>query len=243
MSKIKLTNQSAPDTPSSGKTEIYVDSSTKIISSKDDSGNVVPYFISDGWIPANQTWTYASSTTITVPSGAASIYSVGDKIKFTQTTAKYFYIVAVADTLLTLTGGTDYTVTNATISSKYYSKMVSPVGFPGKFAYTFTPTSWAGTFTSVTGSGTFIIVGRLISVEVLVHITTNGTAAGYVIAYLPINAAAGPYIILGRENGVTGIILSGYLTSNYINISKLSDGSYVGGNGYDLLVAGDYRIT
>jgi hypothetical protein len=133
MSKIKLTNQSAPDTPSSGKTEIYVDSSTKIISSKDDSGNVVPYFISDGWIPSNQTWTYASSTTITVPSSAASIYSVGDKIKFTQTTVKYFYIVAVADTLLTLTGGTDYTVTNATISSKYYSKMVSPVGFPAEF--------------------------------------------------------------------------------------------------------------
>ena len=30
----------------------------------------------DGWMPVSVTWTYASATTITVPSGAASLYSV-----------------------------------------------------------------------------------------------------------------------------------------------------------------------
>lgn len=86
--------------------------------------------INDGWIPADQSWAYASANTITVPSGATAIYSVGDKIKITQTTVKYFYVTAVADTTLTVTGGTNYTVANAAITSPYYSKAASPVGFP-----------------------------------------------------------------------------------------------------------------
>jgi len=43
MSKIKLTNQAAPDTPAAGKTEVYVDNSTKKVASKDDSGTVTNY--------------------------------------------------------------------------------------------------------------------------------------------------------------------------------------------------------
>lgn len=85
---------------------------------------------SDGWVDAAESWAYASATTITVPSGAASKYAKGDKIKLTQTTVKYFYIVGVADTVLTVTGGSDYTVANAAISANYYSHQTSPVGFP-----------------------------------------------------------------------------------------------------------------
>jgi len=48
MSKIKLTNQSAPTTPSSGKTEVYVDSVTKKIASKDDAGVVTAYTSATG---------------------------------------------------------------------------------------------------------------------------------------------------------------------------------------------------
>jgi hypothetical protein len=88
--------------------------------------------LNDGWLDPIETWTYASASTITVPSGAASKYSVGDKIKLTQTTVKYFYVTAVADTLLTVTGGSDYTVANAAITSNYYSHS-NPVGFPGGF--------------------------------------------------------------------------------------------------------------
>ena len=38
----------------------------------------------DGWISADETWAYASATTITVPAGATSKYSAGDKIKLNQ---------------------------------------------------------------------------------------------------------------------------------------------------------------
>jgi hypothetical protein len=117
----------------------------------------------DGWIGANQTWTYASATTITVPSGAASKYQVGDKIKITQTTAKYFYIVAVADTLLTVAGGSDYSVANAAITSPFYSKMASPHGFPGWFNFTPVWGSFAADPTG--GNAKFCINGRAVTVK------------------------------------------------------------------------------
>ena len=88
----------------------------------------------DGWIPVSVSWTYASADaptfTITVPTGAASLYGVGDRIKLTQTTVKYFIITAVADTVLTVYGGTDYTLANAAISAISYSHMKAPLGFP-----------------------------------------------------------------------------------------------------------------
>ena len=123
----------------------------------------------DGWILANETWTYASATTITVPSGAASKYSVGDKIKLTQTTVKYFYITGVADELLTITGGTSYTLVDAAITLNYYSKVTSPVGFPQWFAYTSTLSGWSGTPTQ---GCSFTINGN----TAIVHISIAGTS-------------------------------------------------------------------
>ncbi len=90
-----------------------------------------------GWILANETWTYYNSNTITVPSGATSKYAKGDKIKLTQSgSVKYFYIVGVADTALTITGGSDYTLNSPAITANYYSHQENPVGFPHWFNYT-----------------------------------------------------------------------------------------------------------
>jgi len=106
----------------------------------------------DGWISANETWTYASASTITVPSGAASKYQIGDKIKLTQTTVKYFYIVGVADTVLTVNGGSTV-VADAAITANCYSHSDNPIGFPqGGLSYTPTISTTAdcGTFSDVT---------------------------------------------------------------------------------------------
>ena len=88
----------------------------------------------DGWMPAGETWTYAAADdptfTITVPSGAAAKYSIGMKIKLTNATVKYFIITKVADTVLTVYGGTDYNLVDAAITSPYYSTMKAPLGFP-----------------------------------------------------------------------------------------------------------------
>lgn len=146
----------------------------------------------DGWIDAGETWTYASATTITVPSNATTKYSVGDKIKLTQTTVKYFTVVAVSATVLTVTGGTTYTVANAAITANYHSKSVNPLGFPAAFAYT-PSLSCSGSMTI--GSTTitfarFCVRGRLCRVYLEFNGTTGGTTSTDIIASLPIAEAS-----------------------------------------------------
>lgn len=117
----------------------------------------------DGWHYANEDWAYASATTITVPTGATLRYSVGDKISFYQSgSQKFFYITGVASTVLTVTGGSDYTVANATITQPRHSTHATPFGFPGYF--NFTP-SWTNlTPGSGTNSGKFSMIGKTCNV-------------------------------------------------------------------------------
>ena len=102
--------------------------------------DVGPLLTADGWLAAGETWTYASATTFTISGDTTGKYSKGDKIKFAQGTTKYFYIIGVSygtpNTTITVTGGADYTIANATISSPYYSKQNSPNGFPTQFNWT-----------------------------------------------------------------------------------------------------------
>jgi hypothetical protein len=114
--------------------------------------------MSDGWVDPHQAWSYLSASAINVPAGAASKYSPGDKIKFTQGTVKYYYVLVVEDTVLQLTGGSDYIVANAVISSNYYSKVEIPAGFPAYFNWTATWTGWGIAPTS--SSTQFKIIGR-----------------------------------------------------------------------------------
>lgn len=149
---------------------------------------------SNGWIDPEATWAYASATTITVPAGAASIYSVGDKIRFQNNnsgTYLYAYVITVADTLLTVVGDA---VPNATLTDNYYSKVESPVGFPQWF--TFLPAR------AVAGGGTapsygendisrFCIKGRTVSVNINWTNASGGTAgagAGVYSFSLPVAA-------------------------------------------------------
>ena len=98
----------------------------------------------DGWIPAGETWTYASADdptyTFTISGDKTGKYGVGMRIKLTQTSAKYFIITKVEysspNTTVTVYGGTDYDLADATISSPYYSREKAPLGFP------LDPTKW-----------------------------------------------------------------------------------------------------
>lgn len=155
----------------------------------------------DGWTPAAETWTYASATTITVPTGAASLYQKGDKIKLTQTTVKYFYITTVADTLLTVTGGTDYTVANAAITSPYVSKLENPQGFPNGFAYTPTFAGFSSDPTTVSARF-WVINGRC---KVIIYQGGDGTSNATTFTVTgPIANAFGQAVTLyasqGRDN-------------------------------------------
>jgi hypothetical protein len=95
--------------------------------------------IAGGWTGVGETWTYASADsptyTFTVSGDETGRYSLGMRIKLTQSsTTKYFIITAVSysspNTTVTVYGGTDYTLANSTISNTYYSMVKAPQGFP-----------------------------------------------------------------------------------------------------------------
>lgn len=143
----------------------------------------------DGWTLANETWTYASATTLTVSGDVTNKYQVGDKIRLTQTTVKYFVIIALSysapNTTITIFGGTSYTFTNASVSNNYYSKSVDPYGFPTFFAMT--PPTFSRSGTGFTNAPTSVIAniafkGRMamLMVQGLFGNPSGGT--GYIYA-------------------------------------------------------------
>jgi hypothetical protein len=167
----------------------------------DTTGKVALGF-TDGWTTAPDSWAYASSTALTVPTGAASRYQVGNKIKLTQTTVKYFYIVAVADTLLTITGGSDYTIANAPITNAYISNSESPVGFPAAFNYT--PIGIAAS--NVTLAGRFFMVGNRVFFDFTASF--SGAITFISMPTLPVSMSAS-YLSKGDHN-ISPIGIGGY---------------------------------
>ena len=146
------------------------------------------YQLKDGWIPVSGTWTYKTATTITVPSGAASIYKVGMGIRLTQSsTVKYFYIVKVENALLTITGGSDYTLANATISAVSYTNTPdTAIGFPRVFQYTTTITGY--TTNPKTATLEFKMIGNCVYVATYNRIDGNDSNTTGLTFTLPVSA-------------------------------------------------------
>lgn len=148
----------------------------------------------DGWTTISGTFTYASSTTINVASGAAAIYSKGDKLRFQNNdsgTYLYAYVITVADTLLTVRGDT---VPNATLTDAYYSHQNNPLGFPTYF--TWTPsgiTSEGGAFTNAPTINTAVywIIGKTFYFRLVYTYNATSGGTGYTtIAGLPVNSVS-----------------------------------------------------
>lgn len=105
-----------------------------------------------GWLSLGVcTYETADSPTfqLSIASDVTGIIGVGFRIKLTQTTAKYFIVTSIGTyngtkTIITVYGGTDYTLANAPITSPYYSNVKAPFGFP------LDPTKWTVTLNDVT---------------------------------------------------------------------------------------------
>lgn len=200
----------------------------------------------DGWTPANETWTYASATTFTVTGDVTAKYQKGDKIKLTQTTAKYFYIVSVSfsgSTTITITGGTDYTLANAAITSPFYSKTNFPQGFPARHNYTPTYTGSASmTYTSVT---TTIAAFNVVNGVVHVWHESTGTIsnADVTVSFtVPITTAVTQgskvFFATADTNGV-GKASVGTTTASVL---KDSEGNWTNGSGRRLATYVSYAF-
>lgn len=153
----------------------------------------------DGWISANETWTYASASTITVPTGAASKYQKGDRIKWTQTTVKYGVIVGVADTVLTIAVNTNHVVTNAAITLNYYSHQANPIGYPHSFTFDSTIVGFSGTPTQIIK---YSILGNICTINQSISGTSNAINFTYTI---PVVSAGNLfYPMRATDNGTVG---------------------------------------
>ncbi len=159
--------------------------------------DVVSLLTSDGWLTAGETWTYASATTFTISGDKTGKYSKGDKIKFAQSGQKYFYIIGVSysapNTIITVTGGVDYTIANAAIGSPYYSKMSSPNGFPHNFNWT--PGYTGFSVNPTIHSATFSIHGGSIHIDYRQSALGTSNSSSFTITGLPFD--------LGTVDGTT----------------------------------------
>lgn len=193
----------------------------------------------DGWVHVTDSWSYASSTTVTVPTDATTKYSVGDKIKFDNSSTKYFYVTAVSSTVLTLSGGTDYTVANSAISNVYYSKASTPLSFPQWFSYTPTWTNLTigngsqtnkfkmdGTKVTVTNE---VTLGSTSSVGSGVTFTWPVTAASYAtsktsvgVGRLDDTGTAGYFAIVEMTSTTVGTVLAIGVGGTYANAVGLT---------------------
>lgn len=88
----------------------------------------------NGWITPDETWTYASTSTFTVPGDQTNKYTKSSRLKFTQTTVKYSSVVSSVysspNTTVTIDTSWGYTIANAAITDNYYSYSNAPSGFP-----------------------------------------------------------------------------------------------------------------
>ena len=214
----------------------------------------------DGWIPAEETWTYASATTFTISGDKTSKYQKGDKIKLTQnSTAKYFYIIGVSysspNTTITVTGGIDYTLANAAITSPYFSKIENPQGFPQYFNWTPTVGGQASmTYTSVTLNGArFSLKGKTCFWNFSTNGTIGGTANSYMTHTVPISgsSSAANYSQIGQgdiygDGGETNLVVcsvwNGASRTSTL-VYKNTTNAFTAGSGRSLSLKGDYEIA
>lgn len=95
----------------------------------------------DGWVYAAETWSFASAGSFTVPGDRRGKYRKGDKIRLLQGgNVKFFAVTGVSyasqKTTVSVTGGSDYALSDSVIYGNYLSRAASPHGYPDWFNWT-----------------------------------------------------------------------------------------------------------
>jgi len=157
---------------------------------KSEHDLATPTDLNAGWRKAADTWVYVSATSFKITGqDRTSIYQKGTRIRW-KDGGSYKYAVVVlsafsTDSTVTFTGGSDYSMANATITDNYYSYEASPQGYPDFF--NFTP-SFTGFSAAPTGVYRFSVIGHICFITAFDSAdgTSNSTAKTFV---LPITAS------------------------------------------------------
>jgi hypothetical protein len=154
-----------------------------------------------GWISL-PTCTYVSATTFTISGDYSSVLQKGDKIKLTQTTDKYFYVISATysapNTTVTVFAGSSYSLANEAITNPYYSHIENPLGFPTVFnlpTITWTASGTAFTNAPTTNFGNFYINNGIINV--ILRFTFNATSGGTGTVYGTLTGLPAPIANIG----------------------------------------------
>lgn len=116
-------------------------------------------------------------------------------------------------------------------------------------AIVYTPviTAGAGAFTTVSATGRYRKIGKLVFIQLTITITTNGSAAGGVLATLPfasVNVAGVEHILAGRAAAVSGKMLQGRVIPNSSSLAIVDYSNvYPGADGETLVLSGFYEIA
>lgn len=105
-----------------------------------------------------------------------------------------------------------------------------------------TPTAQTGTFTSVSAALSYLRVGDWCFWDATITITTNGTAAGFIILPMPFTCGtqAGSVSGIRSDNGVA---VGGYVVaSNNIARLWLATGAYPGATSGTIICGGKFKI-
>lgn len=178
MAVVPPSSQAASDV-----TSVFARTGAVVAASGDYTASQVGASGSDGWTAAADTLVYASATTFTIAGADRTVlYSKGTRIKLTNTTLKYFVVVASAfstDTTVTVTGGSDYALANAVITSPSYSYAANPQGYPGWFVWAPAPTGYTGAVT--VAFARFSVLGTICTFELQFTGTSNATTLTFTL--------------------------------------------------------------
>jgi hypothetical protein len=152
------------------------DGTSTYVARRDHVHSIATVIPVDGWVSAEEAWTYASASTFTVSGDVTAKYQKGTKLKWTQTTVQYGVIAgsvySAPNTIVTILVNDDYVIDNAAISANYYSYIENPQSWPGWFNWTPTPTGHSAITTQI---GTYTTHGNKITIFVNLSVTSNAT--------------------------------------------------------------------
>jgi len=206
-----------------------------------------PFYAVDGNY-SDDTWVYASSITVTVPTSALTRYEKGMKVRLKQGGGyKYYYITIVTATVITLNGGSDYTVANAAITDLEVSSAESPFGFPDFFNWT-TTLSGGGAPAMIISApvisfSKFSIKGKTVLIYVMFTCTTADTANSDLRFTLPTTNTTNNAGGACRIGNTSGGLFGSWLLSNGLCIVRISgDGNWGLGTLRTVVLTGFYEF-
>jgi hypothetical protein len=186
-----------------------------------------------GWTETSDAWSYASASTITIPSDGTTTYQKSMKIRLKQGGGyKYYVVASLTATVITVIVNTDYTVANSAITNIAYSFAEMPYGWPDFFAYA--PSVAGLTVGNATVAYRYKITGNITTVETSIVFGSTTSVSGDTTIATPTTPAsaqlvmgsASLYDLSGSVNvGIT--LVTG--TSIYVR-AILATGSYAVNN-------------